>query len=123
MTTDCEALKNLVAAAEALLDAREDQMVTAVEWDNLRKATRAARATYRKSITLQIHAVECRTASDAIALAEARGGHAILLNGKDLVASQAEIDVLAEAGVEFAYLHDHVMPDGTHRIVTVPVND
>ena len=27
---------------------------------------------------------------------------------------------LAAAGVEFAYLCDHEMPDGTHRIITVP---
>ena len=41
-----ETLANLEAvlkAAEALLEAREDQMVTAVEWDALRSAAAACR--------------------------------------------------------------------------------
>ena len=31
-------------------------------------------------------------------------------------------DRLDEAGVSFAYLFNHEMPDGSYRIVTVPVN-
>ncbi len=34
-----------------------------------------------------------------------------------------EAERLETAGVEFAYLFDHEMPDGTFRIITVPVND
>ena len=33
----------LLAAARALLEAREDQMVTSAEWDRLRKAVESAR--------------------------------------------------------------------------------
>ena len=33
---------DLLAAAKALLEAREDQMVTSAEWDRLRKAVDAA---------------------------------------------------------------------------------
>lgn len=33
-----------------------------------------------------------------------------------------EADRLAAAGIEFAYLCDHEMPDGKHYIATVPVN-
>ena len=39
------------------------------------------------------------------------------------VVERAEADRLAAAGIEFAYLFDHQMPDGSFRIVSVPVND
>jgi len=42
--------------------------------------------------------------------------------GQNLVIDEADAQRLAAAGVEFAYLHDHQMPDGEHRLVTVPVN-
>lgn len=74
--------------------------------------------------TIEIKATEFPTAHEAIQWTDANGkGEAIRLNGKNYVAEQAEIDRIAAAGVEFAYLCDHEMLDGTHRIMTVPVND
>lgn len=62
-------------------------------------------------------------AGEAIQHVNASGrGVAILLGGTPYVVEQAEADRLAAAGVEFAYLIDHEMPDGTFRIMTVPVN-
>jgi len=100
-------------------------------------------------MTIEYHAIEFETAHEAIQWTEASGkGVAILLDGPKVV-EQQDVDRLAAAGVEFAYLpltcrersafadakhrgddvalhvkglHDHEMPDGTHRIVTVPVN-
>lgn len=74
-------------------------------------------------MSIEFKAIEFPTAHEAIQWTYASGqGEAILLNGKNYVAEQTEIDRLAAAGVEFAYLCDHEMPDGTHRIITVPVN-
>lgn len=74
-------------------------------------------------MSIQFKAIEFPTAHEAIQWTNASGkGEAILLGGKNYVAEQTEIDRLAAAGVEFAYLCDHEMPDGTHRIITVPVN-
>ena len=73
-------------------------------------------------MTIEYQAIEFETAHEAIQWTEASGkGVAILLNGPKVV-EQQDVDRLAAAGVEFAYLHDHEMPDGSHRIVTVPVN-
>ncbi len=73
-------------------------------------------------MTLEYHAIEFEAAHDAIQWAEVSGrGVAILLDGPKVVAPE-EVKRIAAAGVEFAYLHDHEMPDGTCRIVTVPVN-
>lgn len=75
------------------------------------------------SATISIHAIECESNSDALQHADASGfGEAILLEGKPMVVPQGDCDRLQAAGVEFAYLCDHEMPDGTYRIVTVPVN-
>ena len=72
---------------------------------------------------IDIHAIECESNSDALQHADAGGfGEAILLNGKPMVVPQADCDRLEAAGVEFAYLHNHEMPDGSYCIVTVPVN-
>jgi hypothetical protein len=71
---------------------------------------------------MTIEAIEFDNASDAAQYAEAGGRHAILLDGKPFVVTRREADRLAEAGIEFAYLCDHEMPDGTYRIITVPVN-
>jgi hypothetical protein len=74
-------------------------------------------------MTIEFQAIEFETASEAIQWTEADGrGVAVLVDGKNLVVARAEADRLAAAGVEFAYLHDHEMPDDEHRIVTVPVN-
>ena len=72
---------------------------------------------------MKIHITNCDSMSDAIQWANASGqGEAILLDGSPAVVPQTDIDRLAAAGVEFAYLCDHEMPDGTHRIVSIPVN-
>jgi len=68
-------------------------------------------------------AIECESMSDALQWADASGqGEAILLGGQPMVVPQSDCDRLAAAGVEFAYLCDHEMPDGSYRIITVPVN-
>lgn len=73
-------------------------------------------------MTIEYQAIDFETAHEAIQWTEASSkGVAILLNGPKVV-DQKDIDRIAAAGVEFAYLHDHEMPDGSHRIVTVPVN-
>ena len=75
-------------------------------------------------MTIEIKAIEYDNADEAIQHMDAAGwGEAITVGGKYLVVEQAEADRLAAAGIEFAYLHDHEMPDGEHRIITVPVND
>jgi hypothetical protein len=75
------------------------------------------------NMTIEFQATEFETAHEAIPWTEADGrGVAVLLDGKNLVVDGAEADRLAAAGIEFAYLCDHEMPDGAHRIVTVPVN-
>ncbi len=74
-------------------------------------------------MTIEFKAIEFKTAGEAIQWTEADGrGKAVRLDGKNYVMEEAEADRLAAAGVEFAYLCDHEMPDGTFRIVTVPVN-
>jgi hypothetical protein len=68
-------------------------------------------------------AIEFKRADEAILYANARRrGEAILLGGRHYVMEQAEIDRLASAGVGFAYLTVREMPDGTERVMTVPVN-
>jgi hypothetical protein len=72
---------------------------------------------------MNIHAIECESMSDAIQHADASGfGEPILLEGRPLVVPQADCHRLEAAGVEFAYLHYHDLPDGSFRLVTVPVN-
>jgi hypothetical protein len=44
------------------------------------------------------------------------------VRGQAMVVDQSDAHRLEAASVEFAYLHDHEMPDGSYRIVTVPVN-
>ena len=76
------------------------------------------------TMTIEFRAIEFKTAHEAIAWTEADGrGVGLPVDGKNLVVDQAEADRLAAAGVEFAYLCDHEMPNGEHRIVTIPVND
>jgi hypothetical protein len=74
-------------------------------------------------MTIQLKAIEFDNAHEAIQWTDASGrGQAITVGGRYLVVEPSEADRLARAGVEFAYLHDHELPDGSHRIVTVPVN-
>jgi hypothetical protein len=71
----------------------------------------------------EFKAIEFPIAGEAIQWTNASGrGVAILLDGKNYVMEQSDADRLAAAGAEFAYLCDHEMPDGSHGIITVPVN-
>lgn len=75
-------------------------------------------------MAIQIHAIECRTAREALDTARNSGcGDAILLNGKHYAIFRADAERLAAAGVQFAYLHEITLEDGSRRIVTVPIND
>jgi hypothetical protein len=72
---------------------------------------------------ITIQAIECKSNSDALQEADAGGrGEAALVDGRPMVVPQIELDRLAAAGVGFAYLHNRPLPDGSYRIVTVPVN-
>jgi len=72
---------------------------------------------------IEFQAIKFRTAHEAIQWTDTDGrGVAVRVGGKNLVVDQCEADRLAAAGVEFAYLCDHEMPDGEHRIMTIPVN-
>lgn len=73
-------------------------------------------------MTIEFTGIEFATAREAVQYAEAGGGKAIVLGGTHYVMREAEADRLAAAGVELAYLHDYVMPDGAYRIFTVPIN-
>ncbi len=67
--------------------------------------------------------IECESMGDALQWADASGqGEAVLIGGEPMVVPQADCYRLEEAGIEFAYLHNHQLPDGSYRIVTVPVN-
>jgi hypothetical protein len=82
--------------------------------------------------TITFEAFEFPTAHEAIQHENASGlGRAFVMDAPDgrggvsgryFVATQHEIDRLAGVGKALAYLCDHEMPDGSHRIVTVPVN-
>ncbi|MDZ4689078.1 MAG: hypothetical protein SH850_28725 [Planctomycetaceae bacterium] len=75
-------------------------------------------------MTITFEVIEFDNAGDAIQHYEASGygDGVIALDAKYYVTKRAETDRLAEAGIEFAYVFDHEMPDGEHRIMTVPVN-
>jgi len=74
-------------------------------------------------MTIEFEAIEFKTAHEAIQWTEAgECGAAVLLDGRNYVMDRREAGRVAAAGVEFAYLHDHEMPDGEHRLVTVPIN-
>lgn len=71
---------------------------------------------------MKIQVTPCDSMSDAIQWADAAGGRAILLGGKTVVVATTDAERLEMARVDFAYLCDHEMPDGSHRIVSIPVN-
>ena len=74
-------------------------------------------------MSITYEAIEFETASEAIQHTDASGrGVAIRVRGQAMVVDESDVHRLEAAGVEFAYLHDHEMPDGSHCIVTVPVN-
>lgn len=72
---------------------------------------------------IEFKGIEFETAHRAIQWTEASGrGEAILLDGRNYVVERTEAERLGAAGAEFAFLHDHEMPDGEHRIIAVPIN-
>jgi len=72
-------------------------------------------------MTIEFRAIEFKTPHEAIQWTEAgECGQAVRLDPKNYVMERAEAQRLAAAGVEFAYLHE--LPNGEHRIVTVPIN-
>lgn len=75
-------------------------------------------------MTIEFTAIEFDNADQAIqhTYADPRDGVAVTLGGKHYVMQKAEAERLAAAGVEFAYLFDHDLPDGRNIIMTVPVN-
>ncbi|MBI3866805.1 MAG: hypothetical protein HY290_33415 [Planctomycetia bacterium] len=72
--------------------------------------------------TITFKAIEFPSAFAALQHAEAAGGKAILLDARNFVLAADEVERIAAAGVEFAHLVDHEMPDGKYRIMTIPVN-
>jgi hypothetical protein len=73
--------------------------------------------------SMTISGIEFGSDRDAIRYAEAGGGMAINVDRLTLVVATAQAHRLEAAGVAFAYLFEHEMPDGRWRIMTVPVND
>jgi hypothetical protein len=76
---------------------------------------------------IKIKGIECNDENDAMERIDADNPadrrRVISIGNKLLVLEPAEADRIAAMGIEFAYLFDHEMPDGTHRLITVPVND
>jgi len=75
-------------------------------------------------MTSEFEGIEFPNAVEALqhANADPRMDTAILLGGNHYSMTKATAERLEREGVEFAFLHDHEMPDGSWRIVTVPVN-
>jgi len=68
---------------------------------------------------ITIQATEHPNAHEALQHLEVSGDdHAILVGGKYLTAQQAEVEKIAAAGIEFAYLIDH-----QGKIMTIPAGD
>jgi len=75
-----------------------------------------------KTIELQVH--EFSTAGEAIQWAEASGcGTPIMLEGSYCVCSEADVERLEMAGVEFAKLAYYEMPNGDFRLISTPINN
>jgi hypothetical protein len=72
--------------------------------------------------TITFKGLKFESAGDALQHTEAAGGQAVLLDAGNFVMAETEVTRLAAAGVEFAYLVQHEMPDGDFQIMTIPVN-
>jgi hypothetical protein len=73
--------------------------------------------------TIEVHGEECETIGEAIQHWYASGvAHVIHIGGRYFAVTKDEAERIEALGVPFAYVHDHPMPDGTYRTVTVPVN-
>ena len=76
------------------------------------------------SMDITIKGIEFESGHEAIQHTYASGrGEVIRIGGRLFVVEKAEADRLAAEGVEFAYLVDHELPDGTEQVMTIPVND
>ena len=73
-------------------------------------------------MSITFRAIEFDNAHEAIQHASRAGGEAVLIHGRHTVVDSRTLDTLKSARVEFAYLHDQELPDGSHRVVTVPVH-
>jgi|GEM_PF-1611562 len=74
--------------------------------------------------TIEFRAIEFQYAGEALQHIDASGfGRAICCDGKYLVVDEDELERIETEGVEFYLLVDHEMPDGSFRIMTIPVND
>ncbi len=62
------------------------------------------------------------TAADALQDCDASGWDCVLFVGDKYPCVMQEADRPEPEGVEFAYVCDHQMPDGSYRMVAVPVN-
>ena len=75
-------------------------------------------------MTIKIKGIGFDSVAEAMQHLYASGAQCLMsIGGKYIVTTKAEADRIAAAGIEFAYVFDHDMPDGTSRIMTVPVND
>jgi hypothetical protein len=75
-------------------------------------------------MTIEFRAIEFDNADEAIQhyYASGYGDRVISLGNRYYVTHRAEAERLEAAGIEFAYVFDHDLPDGRNVIVTVPVN-
>jgi hypothetical protein len=110
--------RRLAKMARGSLDAVIDALRNDAAGIRARDAAEAVGT--KKEITFR--AFEFATAHEAIQHANAEGGEAVLIHGRNMVVDTATLDMLYAARTEFAHLCDHEMPDGTHRIITVPVD-
>jgi hypothetical protein len=72
-------------------------------------------------MTIRFRAREFKNARDAMQYADIAGGRAILLGLGTYVVSEDDATRLGAAGVEFAFLCEFELPDGTPRVMTIPV--
>jgi hypothetical protein len=84
----------------------------------------AGKGPVHHKVTVTFEGIEFPNASEALqhANADPRMDTTILLGGKHYAVAKEMAQRIETEGIAFAYLCDHQMPDGTWRIVTVPVN-
>jgi len=113
------ALEQVLTAAEAVLSAREDQMLTHVEWDGLNDAVRNARgkSTYLVATLARYVLVDAANEDEARALgqvalhdlyADVRERH-----GKDVPINILTVRPATDEEVELQRIHDEMMARNT----------
>ena len=76
-----------------------------------------------KTRTIEVYGEEFPTVGEAVQHWYASGvAHVISIGGRCFAVDKEEALRIEGLGVPFAFVHDHPMPDGTYRTVTVPVN-